>query len=114
MTQHTNANSVRLLVLALVAVAATTAPSFAGHTVQIVNGTRTAMVALQARPSRGGPWQVGLLKQRSLGIQKQVEFAMPENKDCFYDLDARFEDGHRISKRHVDLCKSPTFLLTDF
>lgn len=98
----------------LLATAAAIAPAYAGgRTISIINGTRTAMVALQVRPANGG-LQSDLLTRRSLGIQKQIGFPVPDGKSCFYDLKATFEDGHRVTRQHVDLCKSQTYLLTDF
>ena len=80
--------------------------------VSIVNGTRTAMVALQIRPSDADFWRPDILNHRPLGIQKQIDFEV--GQACFFDVKAMFEDGHRANKQHVDLCKSTTYLLTDF
>ena len=80
--------------------------------VSIVNGTRTAMVALQIRRSDEPAWRPDILNHRPLGIQKQVGFEV--GPACFFDIKAMFEDGHRINKQHVNLCKSETYLLTDF
>jgi hypothetical protein len=80
--------------------------------VSIVNGTRTAMVALQIRPSDAPVWRPDILNHRPLGIQKQVDFEV--GPACFFDVKAMFEDGHRVNKQHVNLCKSTTYLLTDF
>ena len=80
--------------------------------VSIVNGTRTAMVALQVRPSEADAWRPDILNHRPLGIQKEIDFEV--GPACFFDVKAMFEDGHRVNKQHVDLCKSTTYLLTDF
>ena len=82
--------------------------------ITIVNGTRTAMVALQARPSQTDQWQSDSLNRRTLGIRKQMVILLPANATCHFDLMAQFEDGHRIVKRHLDLCRSPVYVLTDF
>ena len=95
------------------------APGYAGdlagaRKITIVNGTRTAMVSLQTRQSQTGTWQADMLNRRPLGIQKQIEFEIPAHSTCFFDFKAMFEDGHRMNKSHVNLCKSTSYLLTDF
>jgi hypothetical protein len=80
--------------------------------VSIVNGTRTAMVALQVRPADAPEWRPDILNHRPLGIQKQIGFEV--GPACLFDVKAMFEDGHRINKQRVNLCKSTTYLLTDF
>jgi len=100
-------------VAALTIVAAfmsTTAAS--ARPVSIVNGTRTAMVALEIRPSDAEAWRPDILNHRPLGIQKQIDFEV--GPACFFDVKAMFEDGHRLLKQHINLCKSTTYLLTDF
>lgn len=95
---------------ATVLVASTSAG--AAKMVSIVNGTRTAMVALQVRPVDAPIWRPDLLNRRTLGIQKEVKFDV--GPACEFDVKARFEDGHRVMKEHVNFCKSETYLLTDF
>jgi len=80
--------------------------------VSIVNGTRTAMVALQVRQADAPVWRPDLLNHRTLGIQKQIAFEV--GPACLFDVKAMFEDGHRLNKQHINLCKSTTYLLTDF
>lgn len=95
------------------AVAALIPGSASARTIAIVNGTRTAMVALEARQADSRVWQTDVLNHRMLGIQKQVDFEVPDRPNCFFDLKAMFEDGHRVAKR-ANLCKSNVYLLTDF
>lgn len=83
----------------------------ARDTAVIVNGTRTVMMTLQMRDSRAGDWQGDLLMSRPLGIQKQI--AVPLRDGCVFDLRASFEDGHRLTKMHVNLCRNRTYLLSD-
>jgi hypothetical protein len=97
--------------LALVVLAGPSAAALV-KTVAIVNGTRTVMVALQFKPSDAAVWRPDILNHRSLGIQKQIAFDV--GPACFFDVKAMFEDGHRINKQRINLCKSPTYLLTDF
>lgn len=99
------------LVLAGVCLLAGTSASTA-KPVSIVNGTRTAMVSLQVRPVDAPIWRPDLLDHRTLGIQKEIPVEV--GPACVFDVQARFEDGHRVMKERVNLCKSPTYLLTDF
>lgn len=103
----------RATIIAFAIVAAflgTTAAS--ARPVSIVNGTRTVMVALEIRPSDAAEWRPDILNHRPLGIQKQINFEV--GPACFFDVKAMFEDGHRLLKPHINLCKSTTYLLTDF
>jgi len=97
--------------LAALVILAGTSPG-AAKMVSIVNGTRTAMVGLQVRPEEAPIWRPDLLDRKTLGIQKEIQFDV--GPACVFDVKARFEDGHRVLKEHVNFCKSPTYLLTDF
>lgn len=79
----------------------------------IVNGTRTAMIMLHIKDSRAPAWQTEILGRTPLGVQKETSYRRDRNA-CVYDLKAVFEDGHRVTKQHVDLCKSPRYVLADF
>lgn len=79
----------------------------------IVNGTRTAMIMLQIKDSRVTAWQTELLGRKPLGVQKETSYRR-DRSACVYDLKAMFEDGHRVTKQRVDLCKSPRYVLADF
>ncbi len=107
------------LALAVAAVAGALAPGYAAdlagaRKIGIVNGTRTAMIALRTRESQTGAWQADLLDNGPLGIHKQIDFEIPAHSTCFFDLNAMFEDGHRVTKMHVNLCRSPIYLMTNF
>ncbi|MEI9989078.1 MAG: hypothetical protein WDM86_03485 [Rhizomicrobium sp.] len=82
--------------------------------VTIKNGTRTAIVSLQAKAPGAEAWPLDLLNRRNLGVQKSVTLSLHATPECLYDLKVVFEDGHRILKQRVDLCRQPAFLLTDF
>jgi hypothetical protein len=79
----------------------------------IVNGTRTAMIMLHIKDSRAAAWQTELLGRKPLGVQKEASYRRDRGA-CVYDLKAMFEDGHRVTKQRVDLCKSPRYVLADF
>ena len=100
-----------MIFFALTALAGGTSAASA-RTVSIVNGTRTAMVALQVRRADAPNWRPDILNHRTLGIQKQIDFEV--GPACDFDIMAMFEDGHRVNRSHIDLCKSTTYLLTDF
>jgi hypothetical protein len=79
----------------------------------IVNGTRTAMIMLQIKESNSARWQAELLNRRPLGVQKEATFH-DKSDACLYDLRAMFEDGHRVLRQRVDLCKNSRYVITDF
>lgn len=115
-TKSLGARSVAtIVVLAGAALTGMLAPGYAGaRTVAIVNGTRTAMVSLQTREAKSGAWQVDVLNHRTLGIQKQILVPLSPGSACFFDIKAVFEDGHRVTKTHVNLCASASYVLTEF
>jgi hypothetical protein len=98
---------------ALLVVATGTAAAQPDDGVVIVNGTRTAMIMLHIKDSRASGWQTELLGRKPLGVQKETNFRRDRNA-CVYDLKAMFEDGHRVTKLRVDLCKKPRYVLADF
>jgi hypothetical protein len=86
----------------------------AGGAVAIVNGSRTAMVSLQLRPSGSGGWQPNVLGTLPLGVQKATRpIAVPTGTNCNFDIVARYEDGHRNARANVNLCGTSRFVLTD-
>lgn len=99
-------------ILVVVAPCLIAGTAVAGQKIMIINGTRTAMVGLQLRESGGSDWQPDMLNRRPLGIQRQIGFE--RSPKCLYDIRAIFEDGHRVMKSRVDLCRSPRYLLQDF
>jgi hypothetical protein len=102
------------LITATAIVAMSGASAGATRNVAVVNSTRTAMVSLQVRPSGSGAWQPNVLGSRPLGVQKQVGVGVPSGSTCYYDLSAQYEDGHRKTKSHVNLCGSSKYSLSDF
>lgn len=111
--QHSAAPA-RIVAAGLMAVAALAVSTAEAGTVAIVNGTRTVMLGLEARAEGSNAWQTDVLARRTLGIQRQVLFAVPNAPWCYYDLKAMFEDGHRLTKTHVNLCGTHAYVLTDF
>ena len=77
----------------------------------IVNGTRTVILSLQTR-SAHSPWQGNVLRG-PLGVQRPTTIYVPPDA-CICDLKATFEDGHRITRQRVDLCRASTYVLRDF
>ena len=94
--------------------AVTVALPCAAGAAAIINGTHTAMVALELRPSDGGVWGPDLLKSGPLGIQMQIPVDTGGNPSCVFDIKAVFEDGHRRMQPHVYLCRSQAYLFKDF
>lgn len=97
--------------LALFLVAASTASALAAGTVTVVNGTRTAMITLQLKDTNGFGWQGDVLGGKPLGVQRRI--TVPYVKACICDIRATFEDGHRVMRRHVNVCSTPTYVVQD-
>lgn len=87
-------------------------PALASGTIEIVNGTRMAMVSLQLKEANSAGWHANTLRDGPLGVQKQTSVQAPDA--CICDLKATFEDGHRATRQHVNLCKSPKYVMRDF
>lgn len=97
--------------LALILLAGSAGSALASGSVTVVNGTRTAMITLQLKESDGSGWQGNALGGKPLGVQKRTTVYA---KACICDIRAIFEDGHRVMRRHVNVCTTPTYVLQDF
>jgi hypothetical protein len=86
--------------------------ALAAGTIEIVNGTRMAMVSLQLKGANASSWHPNVLRDGPLGVQKQTTVPAPEA--CVCDLKATFEDGHRTTRPHINLCRSPKYVMLDF
>lgn len=93
--------------------AALTATEAGAAKITIVNGTRVAMVSLQAKPSPRPKWSVDLLNRRALGVGRAVLVDLPPGQVCWYDFFAMFYDGHKVQKNHVNVCKPGPVTITD-
>ena len=81
--------------------------------ITIVNGTRVAMVSLQAKPSPRPKWSIDLLNRRALGVGRAVLVDLPPGQVCQYDFFAMFYDGHKVQKNRVNICKPGPVTITD-
>jgi hypothetical protein len=75
--------------------------------ITIVNGTDSAIVAMQVRPSgaTNAQW-TALTPGRPLGIQGTVPFQFsPAN--CYFDVQAQFADGRSLNKPNQHFCRLP-------
>ena len=99
----------RLFILAaglIIGVAASGAvSSAAAKTIKIFNTTHYAVVALQPKKPTDKEWQRDLLGEKALGVGKLADVEFGTTTDCVFDLRATFDDGHKIEKHKVDVCK---------
>lgn len=79
----------------------------------IVNGTRSAMIAVQVRPAGKRPpepW-MPLTQRGPLGFNERV--SMPRISSCpraqHYDIQVLFDDGRRLIKTNQPLCSPGTY-----
>lgn len=75
--------------------------------VTILNGTRSAIVAIQVRPSRDSKamW-MQINKGQPVGIQRTTIFELLPNT-CDYDVQAVFADGRSMNKLSQPFCHLP-------
>jgi len=98
--------------IAILALAVTTAGA-APRQIQIYNDSDFAMVALQARPPMATTWPFDLLGKYSLGVGRSQTIALPAGDACVYDFLATFDDGHKLQKLAVNVCKTGTVNFSD-
>ena len=108
----------RLFILAaglIIGVAASGAvSSAAAKTIKVFNTTHYAVVALQPKKPADKEWQRDLLGQKALGVGKLADVEFVTTTDCVFDLRVTFDDGHKIEKHKVDVCKiAQVYQLTD-
>lgn len=111
---HTRSGILGLLSAAALLITVSSAQADGAHNVSIVNSTRNAMVSLQIRPSGTSSWQTDVLGAKPLGVKREVSVGVSGGSTCYYDVVSRFEDGHRQTKSHVNLCASSKFEVKDF
>lgn len=75
--------------------------------ITILNGTRSAIVAIQVRPSGDSKamW-TPINEGRPLGIQRTTNFELLPNT-CDYDVQAVFADGRSMNKVSQPFCRLP-------
>ncbi|GAA0575876.1 hypothetical protein [Rhizomicrobium electricum] len=78
----------------------------------IVNGTRSAMIAVQVRPSGKrplSPW-TPLAQRGPLGFNERVAMPQAAGK-CpqHFDIQILFDDGRRLIKTNQPLCSPGTY-----
>ena len=82
-------------------------------TIKIFNPTHYAIVALQAKKPAATEWQADMLRKTALGVGKLINIELATTPDCIYDLRATFDDGHKVEKPKVDVCKIDVYQFTD-
>jgi hypothetical protein len=97
-------------IVMLVGMALATGAAVADDQFWIVNGTRSAMIAVQVRPSGKrppSPW-MPLAQRGPLGFNERV--AMPLAGKCQnFDIQVLFDDGRRLIKTNQTLCAPGTY-----
>ena len=103
---HNKSQRILKVVMAFAGLAglATAAPM---EKITILNGTNSAIVAMQVRPSgvTKASW-VSLSPGRPIGTQGTVsfEFALP---NCRFDVQVQFADGRSMNKVNQPFCQLP-------
>lgn len=93
-------------IVMLVGMALATGATLAGDQFWIVNGTRSAMIAVQVRPSGKrppSPW-VPLVQRGPLGFNERVAMSLTGKCPQYFDIQVLFDDGRRLIKTNQALC----------
>lgn len=101
------------IIIGLTLTSAVTIAETKTKTVKIYNPTHYAIVALQAKRPTESEWQPDMLGKTALGVGKLVDINLAIEPDCVYDLRATFDDGRKIEKPKVDICKIEVYQFTD-
>lgn len=111
MLKQASALAIGILVSAGIAGAAPSTPT---TQVRLVNGSTSAIVALQVKPSGRAAWTL-LFERKFVGIQREVPYDLVPG-ECVYDIQALFADGHSVNKQRQPLCQLPKgkYLITDY
>jgi hypothetical protein len=89
-------------------VALATGAAVADDQFWIVNGTRSAMIAVQVRPSgKRLPW-TPLVQRGPLGFNERVAMSIT-GKCQNFDIQVLFDDGRRLIKTNQALCAPGTY-----
>ena len=105
--------SVASIIMGLMLAASVTNAEPKTKTIKIYNPTHYAIVALQAKRPAANEWQPDMLGKTALGVGKLVDVSLATEPDCVYDLRATFDDGRKIEKPKVDICKIDVYQFSD-
>jgi hypothetical protein len=101
-------------IVMLVGMAFATGAAFADNQFWIVNGTRSAMIAVQVRPSgqRQAEAWIALAQRGPLGFNERVSLSQisakcPQRQS--FDIQVLFDDGRRLIKTNQFLCSPGTY-----
>lgn len=82
--------------------------------VSIQNGTRATVVAIQVRPTQSKePW-TALVQREPLGFNGRVQGPKISGKCQQYDIQALFDDGHRVIKANQRMCLPGPYKITEY
>lgn len=98
----------------LAGMALATGAAFADDQFWIVNGTRSAMIAVQVRPAghRSAEAWTALAQRGPLGFNERVSLSQvaakcPQRQS--FDIQVLFDDGRRLIKTNQSLCSPGTY-----
>ena len=102
------------IVLAGLAGLAAATPALAeDRHVVIVNGTNNTMVRFYASNSGKTSWEEDILGDRTLQPGQQVRINIDDGSGaCIYDFRADFDDGDKLTRNSINVCKIGTYRYT--
>ena len=105
----------KISIALVLGMAVATSAAVADSQFWIVNGTRSAMIAVQVRPSGKRPLEAWtpLVQRGPLGFNERVP--MPQvttwcPRAQHFDIQVLFDDGRRLIKTNQALCAPGTFM----
>jgi len=75
-------------------------------TMKIFNATQHAFVAVRIKKPHATEWAREVLGNKVLGIGKVAAIDLGPASECRYDMQAALDDGSKIEKLDVDVCKT--------
>lgn len=102
------------MVLAGLAAAALASPALAeDRHVMIINETHNTMVHFYASNSSRTSWEEDILGDRVLKPGQQVRINIDDGTGaCLYDFRADFDDGDKLTRNGINVCKITSYRYT--
>jgi hypothetical protein len=81
----------------------------------VINQTSDAIVDLRVSRSNTDDWEEDVLGRDVLdsGKSTNINFNGFGNNECYFDIQAKFEDGQVVEERKVNLCETDSYTFTE-
>lgn len=82
--------------------------------IELVNGTRMAIVEIYAAPAGTERWGQDLLGDDVLAPGGTVLLGLPEGSGCWRDLRTVLDDGTSLMRRSINICQVPRYAISHY